>query len=119
MRILVVEDQQVDRLIIKKQLSPAFDVTTLSSAIEAKVFARNNTFDVALLNVFLQEDMDGLELLKDLEVISAQSFLALAISAHVDDSRCQRLLNSGFKALLPKPFEREEFERLVAVFLAA
>lgn len=116
MKILVVEDQQVDRLIIKKQLSPDFSVTTLSSAQEAKIFARSNLFDVAVLNVFLQEDMDGLELLNDLASITKRSFLALAITAHVDESRAQRLLRSGFKALLPKPFDREEFDRLVLMF---
>ena len=113
MHVLVVDDLTVDRFIIKKLVSPLFKVTTLSSANEAISFASCNSFQIALLNVMLKEDMDGLALLIKLREISFTPFLAIAISAHVDELRYQKLIYSGFKEVLRKPFNLTEFTRVV------
>jgi|GEM_PF-1989845 len=113
MQILVVDDLQTDRFIIKKILQPDFGVMTLSSATEARAYARSHSFEVALINVMLRNDLDGIELLHDLRRLNPHHFEAIAITCHVDDSRHGQLLRSGFKSVMKKPFDRMQFETLV------
>ena len=113
MHVLVVDDLTVDRYIIKKTLSPFFKVTTLSSANEAISFALGNSFQIALLNVLIKEDMDGLVLLRKLRKVSPTPFSALAISSPIDERRYQKLIHHGFMEVLSKPFDLIEFMRLV------
>jgi CheY-like chemotaxis protein len=113
MHVLVVDDVQIDRFILKKLLLPSYGVTTLSSSKEAIAFALSHTFDIALLNVTLKEDMDCLELLSDLRNISPVPFKAFATSCHVDRLRHRKLLQSGFLSVMLKPFDIDRFNQLV------
>lgn len=112
--VLAVEDLREDRFILKKLLAPYFNVTTLSSAVEAKAFAKTHTFDVALLNVMLKDDLDCIELLKDLELISNSIFLPIAITCHIDRPRYKKVMAAGFKAILKKPFDKNVFNEFVS-----
>ena|SRR6478736_1515900 len=112
MHVLVVDDLQTDRYILKKTLSPFFDVTTLSSAKEAITFSIDNTFDIALINVMINADMDCIELLHDLQ-FSQTKFLPYAITSHIDQKRTERLMDAGFKEVIRKPFELERFVELL------
>ncbi|HEY9045126.1 MAG TPA: response regulator [Ohtaekwangia sp.] len=113
MHVLVVDDVQVDRFILKKLLMPSYGVTTLSSSKEAVAFALSHNFDIALLNVTLKEDMDCLELLSDLRSISPVPFKAFATTCHVDRPRYKKLLQSGFESVMLKPFDIDRFHQLV------
>lgn len=113
MQILVVDDLQTDRFIIKKVLQPDFEVITLSSATEARAYARSHTFQVALINAMLRNDRDGIELLHDLRRLNPLRFEAIAITCHVDDIRYEELLRSGFRSVMKKPFDRIRFETIL------
>lgn len=113
MHVLVVDDLQTDRFILKKLLAPYYGVTTLSSSREAIAFALSHTFDVALLNVSMLYDMDCLDLLHKLRNIQAHPFTAFATTCHVDKGRYRKLLQSGFESVMMKPFDVNEFNLLV------
>lgn len=111
--VLVVDDLQVDRLIIKIQLSYDYRITTLSSAVEARAFATTHTFDVALLNVMLRHDLDCIDLLRDLENIAGRQFLAIATTCYIDSAREKKIMAAGFASIMKKPFDKNEFNNLV------
>ncbi|MBL0744771.1 response regulator [Chryseolinea lacunae] len=113
MHVLVVDDRQEDRFIIKKLLKPHYTVTTLSSAREAVAFAQSHAFDVALLNAMLRTDLDGIDLLRALKVIQPETFLALACTCHSEPQRRQKLLQAGFRNVILKPFDVDVFMTLV------
>ena len=113
MNVLVVDDLQIDRFLLKKLLAPHYGVTTLSSSREAIAFALSHTFDIALLNVNLLHDMDCVGLLHELRAIQPHPFTAFATTCHVDKSRYKRLLQSGFESVMMKPFDMDEFNLLV------
>ena len=113
MHVLVVDDLKEDRYIIKKLLNPYYTVTTLSSATEAVAFALSHSFDVAVVNAMLREDLDGINLLRDLKNIRQNNFLALACTCHPEPSRNVKLLQAGFKDILLKPFDLKAFTLLV------
>lgn len=113
MRILIVEDQELDQLILKSELQEDFEVMTVTSADEAIAFAVNNYFDLAIINVMIQSDMDCIELLHDLRVIAENEFTAFAITSHITEDRARRLMRAGFREIIQKPFDRDVFDQLV------
>ena len=114
MHVLAIEDLKIERFILKKILHPHFEVTTLSSAREAVAFALCNSFDIALINVMLEKDVDCIELLHDLQFTSrSRDFVAFAITSHTDQRRNERLLKAGFKAVIKKPLDLEVFNHLL------
>lgn len=113
MQILIVDDLQTDRFIFKKILQPDFSVMTLSSPTEARAYARSRTFEVALINVELRNDLDGIELLDDLRRLNPQPFEAIAITEDFDDRQYRQLLRAGFKDVMRKPFDRLHFESIL------
>jgi CheY-like chemotaxis protein len=111
-RVLAVEDLQSDRLIIKKQLGREFCVTTLSSESEAIAFAGVHEFDIALINLMLKEDLDGVRLLEKLKQIRQNDFWPIAITCYVDPSRYTIAMRAGFQAVMMKPFDLHTFKML-------
>ncbi|MFB3108503.1 MAG: response regulator, partial [Candidatus Binatia bacterium] len=89
-KILVVDDEESLRLILKKALeSEGFWVQTVENGQLAKVCLHDNTFDVSLVDIRLP-DIDGLTLLKEAKkegldtsfiVMTAQNTMKNAIEA--------------------------------------
>jgi CheY-like chemotaxis protein len=113
MKVLAIDDVMTDRFIIKKLLQTDFEVTTLSSAKEALAFAQAHTFDIALINAMLQEDMDCIPLLRSLRHINRFGFQAIATTCYIDPLRQQKILSAGFEEILLKPFDKELFMQMV------
>ncbi len=114
MTVLVVEDREIDRFLMNTLLRDRFEVLTASTADEAILLAKDNSFEVAILNVMLKEDMDAIDLLQDLQLIChPQAFVAYALTSHVDEARARRLIQAGFAAILYKPFSAELFQQLL------
>ena len=115
MKVLAVEDLQTDRLIIKRQLGLEFDVNAIASFSDDNVVAKTGAFDIALINLMLQYDLDGLRLLTKLKEINGTGFLAIATTCYIDKSRYDIVMRSGFDALMLKPFCLNTFLKLVIV----
>ena len=113
MRILAVDPDRVDRLILKRTLSRNHMITTLSSADEALQFASTQQFDVLIVNKNLVNDYDCIFLLKRLRRDVRHPFVALATTALSDDSRDGLLLKAGFEAVIVKPVKYEAFIRII------
>jgi CheY-like chemotaxis protein len=113
MHILIVDDLQTDRYIMKKNLQDHFTVTTLSSAKEALAFSKSHTFNIALINAMLKYDLDGIDLLRKLTRVRPEGFRAFATTCFVTDTRHKKLLNAGFSGVLLKPFNKEQFINLI------
>jgi CheY-like chemotaxis protein len=115
MHILIVDDLQPDRFIIKRDLQNDFDVTTLSSAKEALAFSKSHLFDIALINAMLRRDLDGIDLLRNLTRIRPEGFKAYATTCFITDTRRKKLMDAGFNDVLLKPFNKEQ---LISFFLS-
>jgi two-component system response regulator ResD len=113
MRVLVVEDREIDRLILRTELEPHFEVTFGRNAQEALQLALNNHFDVALINVMLQEDMEAALLLPKLQQLSEFPMIAIALTSHLDEQRIRTLMAVGFQHILYKPFDTRVFEQVL------
>ena len=113
MKVLVVEDREIDRLILKTELEPHFDVFFGRTSQEALGLALNQHFDVALINVMLQEDMEAATLLPKLQHLAEYPFIAIALTSHLDEPRIRTLMATGFQHILYKPFDKKVFEQVL------
>ena len=106
-KILVVDDEESLRLILKKALErEGFWVQTVENGQLAKVCLRDNPFDVSLVDIRLP-DIDGLTLLKEAKkdgldtsfiVMTAQNTMKNAIEA----------MKGGAFDYITKPFDLDE-----------
>lgn len=121
-KILMVDDDPVQlRTARRVLLHLGYEVTTLSSGREALALLRQapraNTsgFDLLILDMLLNEDKDGLEVLESVqELYPAQK--AILVSGHAPGERAERAAGHGVK-WLSKPFTVESLAQAVSVVL--
>lgn len=115
-RILVVDDNGYNRMVIEKLLQRTeAQVTTAESGAEMLRLAREQRFDVILLDAMMPE-MDGVEALKRLRADEAslcREVPAAVLTADAVIGARERYLEEGFSAYLAKPIIPEELERLL------
>src|SRR5471030_3478818 len=102
MRVLVIEDEQKALAYIKKGLEEAgFLVDVAADGAEGLILAREDTYDVIVLDVMLPT-MDGWSVLKNLRTLKATHVLFLTARDDVIDR--VRGLELGADDYLVKPF---------------
>lgn len=118
MRVLVVEDQDDARTLIRYHLGDSFNLTFVTGYDEAVRQATEHTFDLFILDINLGEKRTGINLLQFLRSQPRhQSVRALALTAYALPGDRERFLEAGFSAYLSKPFSRETLRATVAKLL--
>ncbi len=113
-RVLLVEDDEVNRLVIERFLHALGQHVVCASDINTalKIVAQQ-TVDIALVDMNLP-DGDGLDLLQRLRRLPhGRQIPAVLMSAHVPPNAVQSLLAAGFSAFLSKPFSRKQLQHLL------
>lgn len=112
--VLIVEDS-IDTLTL---LSAVFsregaNVTTAASAAEALEHAVMKRPAVIISDIGMP-DVDGYQLLEQLKVIPGMNDVpAIAISGYASDEDRERALDTGYRALVPKPIDVDELFHLI------
>ncbi len=110
MKIIIIDDEQLDLFINKKLLGLEFDVTGFTSHTEAVSWAQSNTFDVALIDYYLGPNLYAHNVLKDLTAIKGNTFKAFVLSNFVDEKQVTELRAAGFEDIIYKPLTIELFK---------
>jgi two-component system KDP operon response regulator KdpE len=127
-RLLLVEDQAINRALVMAVLARADDprirdATILEAASlgEARQFIANDGVEIVLLDVRLP-DGDGLDLAR--EIASRGSSDAswarprmIVLSASVMPAQREEAIDAGCDAFLAKPFDTRELLRLIGSLL--
>ncbi len=110
-RVLLVEDDEVNRLVIERFLHALGQHVVCASDIHAALdIVAQQTVDIALVNMNLP-DGDGRDLLQRLHRLPyGRQIPAVLMSAHVPPNAVQSLLAAGFSAFLSKPFSRNQLQ---------
>jgi CheY-like chemotaxis protein len=110
-KILIVDDEQLDLFISKKLLSLEYQVEAFTSLPDATLWAQNNSFDVLLSDYYLGT---GLHAQHVLEAISqakgGKTFKAFVLSNHIDEKQAQEVKAAGFNAVIEKPLSLDKFK---------
>lgn len=115
MRILLADDDPVNRLIAERMLRRAgHEVICAANGREAVDTASREVFDLILMDC----EMPVLDGCKAARLIREQEgggcrTLILALTAHAGDSDRESILASGMDGLIAKPFDMAQFERLL------
>jgi two-component system, sensor histidine kinase and response regulator len=122
-RILVVEDDPINQLVVKEILSSAgVRVAIASDGAEALAAVENravNRIDAILVDILLP-DMDGYELTKRIKAINgADRIPVIAVTAHAMSGDRERSLAAGMNAHISKPIQIEQLYITLSELLAA
>lgn len=105
-RILLVEDDTSLGQTLQERLQKEYDVEWARSLAEAwKIFTKNSSFDIAILDVGLP-DGSGFELAEKIKAHSPMLFLFL--TAQADAESRLRGFELGAEEFIPKPFHLKE-----------
>jgi len=110
-RLLVVEDQPVNRKVLKHQLAQlGMDCMLAENGAEALALMSGNVFDIIITDCAMPE-MDGLELIRRLRVLETggrQRSMVIALTAHVGAASAELCYEAGADAYLAKPLRLAE-----------
>jgi DNA-binding NarL/FixJ family response regulator len=110
LKILIVDDEQLDLFITKKLLSLEFEVEGFTDAKDTLAWAQHHPFDVVLIDYYLGPGEYPHAVLKELIALKGNSFKAFVLSNHVDDQQARELKEAGFAAIIYKPLTLEKFK---------
>lgn len=119
-KILVVEDDKMNRLVFKKMLGEVSELHICSDGDKAISYVKNHFdnkdhFDIVLMDINLPAPWDGIELTKELKNrhkgLQETPFIAQTAYAMAGDR--ERMLKSGFDDYISKPIERSELFHII------
>jgi CheY-like chemotaxis protein len=114
-KILYVEDNNVNRFILKRLASADYDVDAVETAKECFDLAKKNVYDILLIDLNLDDpEVDGFGVLKELKTypnLSNAKFVAH--TNYFGEDWSEKCLNAGFHYYYPKPFDLEVFNSLL------
>ena len=115
-RILVLDDDEIIRILLEKHLTRAgFDVTTEENPDKALADALANRFDLIVTD-FIMDPMTGFDLAKCLRDEGKDiPIIMITASLHPGVTRAAKKL--GIQAIVSKPFQGEEVVHLVRKLL--
>ena len=120
--ILLVDDNEVNRMVAQLQLQqtwPLARIASADSAAQALQWLDTRDFDLALVDV-LMPDMDGVALARQIRQRQAATPLRLpiiALTAHTDAQERERCLAAGMDEVLHKPLDPWQLQRCVSALL--
>jgi len=106
--VLLVEDNQDNRDIVRIYLKKLYDLTEAYDGITALALALKTQFNIVLMDINLGDGIDGIDTLHKLrEIDNYKNVPVVAVTAYVMAGDREKLLNSGFDSYLPKPFTKD------------
>jgi len=113
-RVLVVDDEEANRRLLNRLLSPDYEVQTAADGEEALALVEESEFDVVLLDVRLP-GLDGFEVCSRLKKMERTRLVPVVLVTG-NGAREHRIrgIHAGADDFLTKPFDAEELHARVA-----
>ncbi len=113
--ILYVEDNNVNRFIVKKLASEAYQIDTVETANQCFELAKQKGYEILLVDLNLDDpEIDGFGVLEELKTYpNLANSIFVAHTNYFGDEWKQKCLDAGFNLYYPKPFDLEEFKKLL------
>ncbi|MET0067725.1 MAG: ATP-binding protein [Candidatus Thiodiazotropha sp.] len=113
LRVLVVDDNLINRMILTGYLSKrSIPHEQASNGREALQWLREDAFDLVLLDIQMP-DMSGIEVAAQLQREDTPVPLLIAVTAHAFPEQRRAILEAGFTDLLIKPVEAHELSKVM------
>lgn len=113
-KILVVEDNELNRLVVSTTLmNYGIIITEAVHGKEAIKLLGNNCFDLILMDIQMPE-MDGIETTKWIREKLLLSIPIIALTANANKNESEKCYRSGMNDYLTKPFEENDLINKIA-----
>jgi len=119
-RILVVEDDKMNRFVFKKMLGELSILTICKDGDMAlqtieETFNKNESFDIILMDINLPVPWNGIQLMKEIKnkFIQAQRIPFIAQTAYAMSEDKLKMLMEGFDDYIAKPIEKSELYHII------
>ena len=110
--ILVIEDEEIHRVILKKVLvDQGYNVIDATNGAEALEIMRTSKVDLAIADLEMPV-MDGMEFTKWVKELNPK-FPVVVITAHANNFSPKEILNVNVDAFLNKPIQMDDLLKLV------
>ncbi|MFQ6607297.1 MAG: response regulator [Fidelibacterota bacterium] len=117
--ILVVEDDMSSQMLFKYFLKDSYDLFFAESVTKAKNSLEEHSVDLILLDLSLEGEEDGLDLVRYLRQTTAwKDIPTIATTAHAFTTDRDNCLAAGCNDFLSKPIQREVLLERVAHHLS-
>jgi PAS domain S-box-containing protein len=117
--VLVVEDDKINQLTIKKFLEKYYTTIITDSSDEVLDILKNNKVDLILMDISIWGEMNGLELTKLLKTSDEFSQIpVIAVTAHAFEDDKQNALEAGCDSFLAKPFSKKSLLQMISDFVS-
>ena len=113
MKILVVDDEELDLFITSKTLSFEYEIQGFTSIKETVAWASENDFDVLLIDYYLGPGIYETDMLKEILPIVKGTVRPFVLSNYVDEKQILGLKNAGFEGIIYKPVTLDLFRKKV------
>lgn len=102
--ILVVDDRKEQRNIATRMLtSLGYEVESVDSGQDAVEFIKNNRTDLLWLDMILEDDMDGLDVYKEILKIKPYQ-KTIIVSGYSESDRVKEAQDLGVNGIIQKPY---------------
>jgi two-component system sensor histidine kinase/response regulator len=119
-RVLVVEDNAINREVAREMLSLAgLDVTEAHNGLDALRILDEKTFDLVMMDVQMPE-LDGIETVRAIRSIDhLRTLPVIAITAHAMLGDRERFIEAGMSDYVSKPIDETQLMKVLGRFLVA
>ncbi len=117
-RLLLVDDQAVNRAVLAATLQKALPNAQLTQAdggVSALAFLHEHDFDLVLIDLVMP-DLDGIEVVRrtrHFQIESRRTVPFIALTANVAPQAIADCLDVGMAEVMPKPFNRQGLLRAI------
>lgn len=117
-KILYVENDPASVILLKRILSKDFEFDSANTDKEAIKKVEENNFDLILMDINLNCDMNGEDLLRLFRRIPNTSKIPIfAVTTRAFGNEGERLLDEGFNGYFAKPYDTENLIKSIKFYL--
>ncbi len=108
-RILIVDDSEIDRAVLRNMLSEEFDIVEANNGYSALdiILKKGEKFDAVLLDVSMPF-CDGISVLRVLRENNLQDVLIFMITVEATKENIEKASQYNIAEFIKKPFDRDE-----------
>ncbi|KAF0152466.1 MAG: PAS/PAC domain-containing protein [Ignavibacteria bacterium] len=113
-KILLVEDDLINCKVIETMLKKHYNIFSVNNGYKAIEEAKNQTFDIILMDINLKEKLNGLQAAQFIREINGyENKPIVAMTAYASSKDRDEFLSSGCSHYISKPFSQKDILNLL------
>ncbi len=113
-KLLLVDDDEVTRIMVQLMLQNVYDIEFASTGKEALIMIDETQYQIILLDINLKENISGIDIIRLLRKSSRYASTPIvAATAYTMLGDREKFLAEGFTEYLPKPFTKDDLVKII------